>query len=209
MITHLAKHCVILATGCHTCVKASCSPLAPNCSPELAHTHAVRLLVAAQHRQTNGTDNLTDTAAGTRCRCCKTAGGNENTRTPVFQTGANLPLLCKYPDAARLNTFPSVTRRLIQMEKMTAPPWPLLSQYSTLAVRTFLLTGCFTSFHRLKPSDRARPQTQTRSQDSEQDGTSPARSCVHFVTSMHSNSVPRGAGGRVPLIRSGERKMTE
>lgn len=80
------KHCVILAMGCHTCVKASCSLLSPNCSPELAHTHVVILLAAAQHLQTNATNNLTDTdsATGTRCRYW-TRGGNENTLTPLFR----------------------------------------------------------------------------------------------------------------------------
>lgn len=52
------KHCVILSMGCHTCVKASCSLLGPNCSPELAHTHAVTPLAAAQHLQTNAPNNL-------------------------------------------------------------------------------------------------------------------------------------------------------
>lgn len=60
------KHCIFLPTGCYTCVKASCSLLGLSCSPELAHTHVVILLLAAaQHLQTNATNNLADTDSAT------------------------------------------------------------------------------------------------------------------------------------------------
>lgn len=134
---------------------------------------------------THGTDNLTDTAAGTRCRCCccKTAGGNENTRSPVFQTGANLPWLCEYPDAAsRLAELFCRCRRLIEVERLAAPPRPLLPQYSTRRAPYFSPDRAASLHSTVSSRATARPQTQTRSHDSEQDDTSRARACVHFFS---------------------------
>lgn len=107
--------------------------------------------------------------------------------------------------------------RRIQTRRMTAPPSPVLSPDSMCA-HTLLMTACLLVHHPgLELCDRApAPQEETLTQDrvgrnisSARVHTGNARVSCFLLTSMHSNSLPRDAGGRVPFIRSGERKGTE
>lgn len=166
------KHCVILVTGCHTGVKASCFLLGPNCSPELAHTHVVHLLAAAQHLQTN---NLTDTdrATGTQCRCW-TPGGNEKyiypgVPLPTYHCCANIPKM-RAAQLAVLSVTLGVTAefRCRKWQRRLRRFFHSTPCSRSMCAHTFLMTACLSSSHSLELSDRApAPQTETRSHEEE------------------------------------------